>query len=173
MIRKILLLPVVAVFVLPALAQAPSPDHAWIATSNSFTNMLITIEMAHSPESGSRQGLAEFDTKISQPTLADEDKERAETEAVLAKLKSAVAEQKEKEVAQDLRIVIRRVELDFKSQDFFAPMKFRFSTPAAWCLVAFTLCLMSKLQLNGVRPRSSGFANTPDWTPITNPSRKF
>jgi uncharacterized protein (DUF885 family) len=118
LIRKILLLPVVAVFVLPALAQAPSPDHAWIAASNSFTNMLITIEMAHSPESGSRQGLAEFDTKISQPTLADEDKERAETEAVLAKLKSAVAEQKEKEVAQDLRIVIRRVELDFKSQDF-------------------------------------------------------
>jgi uncharacterized protein (DUF885 family) len=118
LIRKILLVPVVAVFVLPALAQAPSADHAWIATSNSYTNMLVTIEMAHSPESGSRQGLAEFDTRISQPTLADEDKERAETEAVLAKLKSAVAQQKEKEVAQDLRIVIRRVELNFKSQDF-------------------------------------------------------
>jgi hypothetical protein len=118
LIRKILLVPVVAVFVLPALGQAPSADHAWIATSNNYTNMLVGIEMAHNPESGSRQGLSEFDGKISQPTLADEDKERAETEAVLAKLKSAVAQQKEKEVAQDLRIVIRRVELNFKSQDF-------------------------------------------------------
>ena len=78
--------------------------------------------MRHNPESGSRQGLSEYDTKISQPTLADEDQERQETEAVLAKLRSAVGQQKEKEVAQDLRIVIRRLELNFKNEDFGGPI---------------------------------------------------
>ena len=67
---------------------------------------------------GSNQGLSEYDTQIAQPTLADEDKERAETEAVLAKLKAALAQEKQKEVAQDLQIVIRRIELQFREDDF-------------------------------------------------------
>jgi uncharacterized protein (DUF885 family) len=107
---------VIAFLTLPALAQ--TSDRGWIATSNSYTNTLLAIDMQHNPETGSRQGLSEFDKKISQPTLADEDRERQETEAALAKLKVAVAHQKEKEVAQDLQITIRRVELDFKTRDF-------------------------------------------------------
>jgi Bacterial protein of unknown function (DUF885) len=119
LIRKIMLVPIAAIFILPVLAQTPAADHGWIAVSNSYTNKLVTIEMNHNPESGSRQGLSEYDAKISQPTLADEDKQRKETEEVLAQLKAAVGQQKQKEVAQDLRIVIRRVELGFKSQDFY------------------------------------------------------
>ncbi len=118
MIRKFGLLPAAILFLLPVLAQTQVAHRDWIATSNDYTNQLITVEMKHSPESGSRQGLTEYDTKISQPTLADEDQERQETEAVLAKLKIAVDQQKEKQVAQDLRIVIRRVELNFKDEDF-------------------------------------------------------
>jgi uncharacterized protein (DUF885 family) len=117
--RKIILVLTAAFLALPAFAQPPAADHGWIATSNSYTNKLVAIQMTHNPESGSRQGLSEFDTRISQPTLADEDQERRETEAALVELKSAVTKQKEKEVAQDLRIVIRRVELDFKTQDFY------------------------------------------------------
>jgi uncharacterized protein (DUF885 family) len=118
LIRKFLSMAAAAFFILPAFAQAPGAGQKWIATSNGYTNLLLAIEMKHNPESGSRQGLSEYDTRISQPTRADEDQERAETEAVLAKLKSAIPEQKDKEVAQDLRIVIRSVELNFKSQDF-------------------------------------------------------
>jgi hypothetical protein len=118
LIRKFLSMAAATFFILPAFAQAPAPDQKWIATSNGYTNLLLAIEMKHNPESGSRQGLSEYDTRILQPTRADEDQERAETETVLAKLKSAIAEQKEKEVAQDLRIMIRSVELRFKSQDF-------------------------------------------------------
>ena len=80
--------------------------------------MLLAVEMKHHPEVGSNQGLSEFDTKVSQPTLADEDQERQETEAVLSTLKSAVGQQKQKEVAQDLQIVIRTVELQFREEDF-------------------------------------------------------
>jgi Bacterial protein of unknown function (DUF885) len=119
LIRKFLSIAAATFFILPAFAQAPGADQKWIATSNGYTNLLLEIEMKHHPESGSRQGLSEYDARISQPTRTDEDQERAETETVLAKLKSAIPEQKDKEVVQDLRIVIRSVELSFKSQDFY------------------------------------------------------
>ena len=63
-------------------------------------------------------GIGQYDTKVSQPTLANEDEERKETEAVLAKLKSAAAEKQQEDVAEDLQIMIRRVNLNFKRQDF-------------------------------------------------------
>lgn len=100
---------------LPACAQGPAD---WVAASNKYTNMLVAVEMKHHPEMGSNQGLSEFDTGVSQPTLADEDQERQETAAVLATFKSAVAQQKQKEVAQDLEIVIRAIELQFRELDF-------------------------------------------------------
>jgi len=90
----------------------------WIATSNNYTNLLIDITFRHHPEFGSQQGLAQYDTKISQPTLADEDAERAETEAALAKIKAAAGEKQQKEVAQDLDIIIRRVQLSFRREDY-------------------------------------------------------
>jgi uncharacterized protein (DUF885 family) len=101
---------------MPVGAQDAPAD--WIAASNKYTNMLLAVEMKHHPEEGSDEGLSKFDTDVSQPTLADEDQERQETEAVLATFKSAVGQQKQKEVAQDLEIVIRKVELQFREQDF-------------------------------------------------------
>jgi hypothetical protein len=95
--------------------EAPA---GWIATSNQYTNQLLAIEMKHTPELGSNEGLSQFDTDVSQPTLADEDQERQETEVVLATFKSAAGQQKQKEVAQDLQIIIRTVELNFRELDF-------------------------------------------------------
>ena len=97
-------------------AQQPAAD--WIPTSNKYTNQLLAVEMKHAPELGSNQGLSQFDSEVSQPTLADEDKERQEKEGVLSTLKSALEQQKQKEVAQDLEIVIRKVGLQFRQQDF-------------------------------------------------------
>jgi uncharacterized protein (DUF885 family) len=113
-----------AVSLLAGLAQAQANPEAktsqpdWVAVSNRYANMLIEIGFKHHPEYGSSQGLAQYDTKISQPTLADEDAQRAETEAVLAKLKAAAAEKQPKEVAEDLQIMIRRVGLDFRTEDY-------------------------------------------------------
>jgi len=106
----------VALLCLPVCAQEAPAD--WIAASNKYTTMLLAVEMKHSPELGSNQGLSQYDTEVAQPTLADEDQERQETEAVLAKMKSAAGREKQKEVAQDLEIVIRKVELQFREQDF-------------------------------------------------------
>jgi uncharacterized protein (DUF885 family) len=120
LIRKELLLLIVAVSTSSAFSQTQNQpaDSNWIATSNHYTNLLIQVEFRHHPEAASTQGLSEFDDKISQPTLADEDQERQETAAVLAKLKSASTEKQPEMVAQDLQIMIRKVELTFKREDF-------------------------------------------------------
>jgi hypothetical protein len=102
----------------PLASQTAPAAPSWVAVSNAYTNKLLAVEMKHRPESGSDQGLSQYDLLASQPTLADEDQERRETAAVLEELKSAVAQQKEKPVEQDLQIVIRKVELRFRQQDY-------------------------------------------------------
>ncbi len=114
--RRIVLSLASALLCLPVCAQEAPAD--WIAASNQYTNQLLALEMKHTPELGSNEGLSQFDTDVSQPTLADEDQERRETESVVATFKSAVGQQKQKEVAQDLQIMIRTVELEFRELDF-------------------------------------------------------
>ena len=104
--------------IFPLASQTAPAAPSWVAVSNAYTNKLLAVEMQHRPESGSDQGLSQYDRLASQPTLADEDQERQETAAVLAELKSAVAQRKEKPVTQDLQIAIRKVELRFRQQDY-------------------------------------------------------
>ncbi|MBV9227229.1 MAG: DUF885 domain-containing protein, partial [Acidobacteriaceae bacterium] len=93
-------------------------DKQWIARSNGFTQMLVDIGNRHSPESASSQGLKEYDERIGQPTKADEDKAITEVRAVLAKLQTQLPDEKDTNVAQDLQIVIRRIELQLREHDF-------------------------------------------------------
>jgi Bacterial protein of unknown function (DUF885) len=113
--RRIVVGLLAALLSLAARAQDPA---GWIATSNKYTNLLLAVETKHTPELGSNEGLSQFDVEISQPTLADEDQERKEKADVLATLKRALGKEKQKEVAQDLQIVIRNIELEFREQDF-------------------------------------------------------
>ncbi len=110
----IVFLGIVVSLVVTAYAASPS----WIDTSNGYTNLLINIEFKHTPELGSNQGLTEYDRRVAQPTLADEDVERQETEAALAKLKAALPKQTQKQVAQDLEIMLNRVQLELRDDDF-------------------------------------------------------
>ena len=118
MIRRTTFILGAAILLLPPVSQVQAEGPAWIATSNNYTNMLLAVQMKHHPEVGSNQGLSQYDTDVSQPTLADEDQERRENEALLAKLKGAIGQQTQREVAQDLQIIVRRVELQFRQQDF-------------------------------------------------------
>ncbi len=118
MIRKLTFIFAAAIFCVSCSTQTQAADKSWIAISNGYANMLIDVVFKHHPEAGTQQGLSQYDNKISQPTLADENLERKETEAVLAKLKSASAEKQQQDVAEDLQIMIRRVNLNFKRQDF-------------------------------------------------------
>ena len=118
MIDHLALILAAAFSIFPLASQTAPAAPSWVAVSNVYTNKLLAVEMKHRPESGSDQGLSQYDVLASQPTVADEDQERQETAAVLAELKSALAQQKEKPVEQDLQIAIRKVELRFRQQDY-------------------------------------------------------
>jgi hypothetical protein len=99
--------------------QAPGVDHSdkpWIKQSDVYTNMLLDVEFQHSPEDGSRQGLAKFDSRISNPSLIDQLAQRRELEAVLAKLKTA--QTSDKNVQEDLEIIRKAFNLRFRQEDF-------------------------------------------------------
>ena len=103
---------------IPSSAMSQTSDQSWVATSNAYTKLLMDIEMKHHPESGSSEGLAEYDNKVSQPTFEDEDRQRHEEEAVVTKLKAALLREKNPEVVQDLHILLRSTDLDFRIQDY-------------------------------------------------------
>jgi hypothetical protein len=98
--------------------QKTESQPEWVANSNRYAKQLIDVTLKHRPEAGSQQGLAEYDAKIAQPTLADEDAQRGEDQAVLEKLKAALGSERDPKVKEDLEIMIRRVGLNFREEDF-------------------------------------------------------
>lgn len=106
-------------------------EQAWIVKSNAYTNTLLDIQLEHSPEAGSQQGVAKFDTRISDPSLADELKARQETEAAIGKIKAARTQETDKKVQEDLDILIKAFDLSFRTQDFELQHKVPFDNVSA------------------------------------------
>jgi uncharacterized protein (DUF885 family) len=111
-----------SVFSFAAMSQQASHaedfDKAWIKQSNVFTHMVLDVQLEHSPEQGSQEGLAKFDSRISDPTLSDELAQRRELEAVLAKIKTAQTTEADKRVQEDLEILRKALNLQFRQDDF-------------------------------------------------------
>jgi uncharacterized protein (DUF885 family) len=100
-------------------ADVPAePSRAWIATSNAYTNRLLGIQLEHHPERGSREGVTKYDERVSNPTLADEMSERHELEAELARVAAEGAKETDKRVQQDLQILRKAFDLQFRQQDY-------------------------------------------------------
>jgi hypothetical protein len=97
---------------------ADTPDKSWIEQSNAYTHMLLDVHLAHSPEEGSQQGLAKFDSQISNPTLADQLAERRELESVLTKITAARTTESNNHVKEDLEILRKAFDLQFREEDF-------------------------------------------------------
>jgi len=97
---------------------ADTPDKSWIENSNAYTHMLLDVHLKHAPEEGSQQGLAKFDSQISNPTLADQLAERRELESVLAKLAAARTTESNNHVKEDLEILRKAFDLQFREEDF-------------------------------------------------------
>jgi uncharacterized protein (DUF885 family) len=101
--------------------QAAGNDQAekpWIKQSNDYTNMLLSVQLEHSPEQGSQQGVAKFDDRISDPSRADEVVERREFEAALTKIKAARGSVTDKNVQEDIDILQKNFNLQFRIEDF-------------------------------------------------------
>ena len=99
-------------------AAADQSDKAWIERSNTYTNQFLDVQLQHSPEEGSHQGLAKFDELISDPTLADEMAQRHELEAVLKKVDAAREKETDLKVLEDLQILHKAFDLNFRTQDY-------------------------------------------------------
>jgi uncharacterized protein (DUF885 family) len=104
-----------------AAEQPGAAGHApawWVARSNEYTSKLLEVQLEHAPEAGSAQGVAKYDERISNPSLADELAERRELEAALAKLDAARPRETDPRVQQDLDILHRAFDLKFRKQDY-------------------------------------------------------
>jgi Bacterial protein of unknown function (DUF885) len=103
-------------------AQSPSAKPAenkeWIIRSNSYTKILIDIDEKYSPEFGSEEGLAFYDTLVGVPTLTNKDAERKDKENAEVILKAAKQKETNTKIKQDLDILINKIDLNFKQQDF-------------------------------------------------------
>jgi uncharacterized protein (DUF885 family) len=97
---------------------AAQGSKAWIAKSDRYTQLLINLDKKYSPEYGSSQGLAEYDTQISVPTLANQLAERKDEEALVARYQTALNTEKDAPVAQDLHILMDHLRLGFRQQDY-------------------------------------------------------
>ncbi len=97
---------------------APSKDKAWVVQSNAYTQLLINIDEKYSPEFGTEQGIAFYDTLISVPTLANKMAERKDRTEALAVLKTARQKETDLAVKQDLDILVNQTELGFRQDDF-------------------------------------------------------
>jgi hypothetical protein len=98
--------------------SASPADNAWIARSNGYTNSLLDVELEHAPEQGSQEGVAKFDARITNPSLADELEERKELEAAIVKLKTARSQERDPHVEEDLAILLKAFDLKFRVDDF-------------------------------------------------------
>jgi len=76
------------------------------------------VQLEHDPERGSRQGLAQFDERISDPRLSDELAERRELQSALAAVDAARSQEHDKRVLQDLDILDKAFNLQFRKQDY-------------------------------------------------------
>ncbi|HEY4322722.1 MAG TPA: DUF885 domain-containing protein [Mucilaginibacter sp.] len=93
-------------------------DKEWIVKSNNYTKVLLDIDKKYSPEFGSSQGLAYYDTLISVPTLVNETAEHKDQLAAVALLKEGKQKETNLAVKQDLDILINQSELGFRQRDF-------------------------------------------------------
>ena len=97
--------------------KAPAqPD--WVARSNQYTRQLLDVQFKYAPEGGSAEGIAKYDTLITDPTLAAEKAQRKEVEATLARVERDGAKDTSPEVREDLEIIDKTFKLQFRREDY-------------------------------------------------------
>ena len=120
-------------FCLPSLicrAQTSVADEKdWVKASNAYTKLLIDIDEKYSPEFGSDEGHAFYDTLVAVPTLENTLKRRKEIGAAISVLKAAKARETSLMIRQDLDILIRQAELESRKENYSLQKEVSFINP--------------------------------------------
>ena len=110
----------------PFAAKAQTDDKAWITKSNNYTKIVLDIDKKYTPEFGSSQGLAFYDTLISVPTIANYYAARADKRHAVELLIEAKRTETNPTLKQDLDILINHIDLDFRGDNFEVAKKVPF-----------------------------------------------
>ena len=111
-------------------SSKPTDNKEWITKSNGYTKILIDIDEKYSPEFGSEEGLAFYDSLVGIPTLANKNAERKDKENALVQLNTAKQKEDNIKIKQDLDILIKQIELNFRQQDFEFNKEVSFYNPS-------------------------------------------
>jgi uncharacterized protein (DUF885 family) len=126
----------------PAAASTAAPaEPAWVVRSNQYTQELLDVQFKHSPEQGSAQGLAKYDTQITDGTRADEIAQRKELEDILAGLKKVEAKEKDANVREDLEIVDKTFNRQFRQDDYQLAHRVQFNDASQIVFVGLRVLL--------------------------------
>jgi len=86
--------------------------------SNQYTQMLLDMQRKHSPDIGLAQGVAKYDSSITDITRAEEIAQRKELVDILAQLKKIEAKEKDRNVREDLEILQKTYTQQFRADDY-------------------------------------------------------
>ncbi|HEY2647812.1 MAG TPA: DUF885 domain-containing protein [Puia sp.] len=112
-------------------ATKNTDNKEWVIKSNSYTKILIDIDEKYSPEFGSEQGLAVYDTLTGVPTLANVFAQRKDLENAVIILNEAKQKESNIKIKQDLEILISNTKLNFRQQDFELNREVPFFNPSS------------------------------------------
>ena len=116
--KTICLIALTALALQPFAGKAQTDDKTWIAKSNNYTKILLDIDKKYTPEFGSSQGLAFYDTLISVPTIANYYAARDDKRHAVELLIEAKRTETNPTLKQDLDILINHIALDFRGDNF-------------------------------------------------------
>jgi uncharacterized protein (DUF885 family) len=158
-------------------SAAAETDKAWITKSNEYANLLVEIDKKHSPESASHDGLKQYDQLISEDTHEDDVAENNERRAALEKFKAALATEQDKNVKQDLEIMIHNTELLLRGYQYGLDHQVPFRNASAEVFSGIQVLLDDQVAADR-RPagvvRLRKYAGVePGFTPLTDKLKKF
>ena len=107
--------------------------------------MLLNVQMKHSPERASQQGLVKYDSLITDASRAGEIAQRKELQNVLAELKKVEAKEKDRDVRQDLEILQQAFNLQFREDDYLFEHNVQFIDPSQAVYIGLSTLLDDKV----------------------------
>jgi len=119
---------------------------AWVERSNQYTEMLLDVQRKYSPDTGLAQGLAKYDSSITDLTRAAEIAQRKELVDCLAQLKKVEAKEKDRNVREDLQILQSVFNLEFREDDYRLDHKVMFLDPTSAVFIGISTLLNEQVQ---------------------------
>jgi uncharacterized protein (DUF885 family) len=99
----------------PGASQASQKD--WIKRSNEYAQILLKLQAKYGPEVAGQTGVAGLDDQITQFPANRRDQQKSDARAAIAELEKALATEKDPQVTQDLKIMVKAAKQALHGQE--------------------------------------------------------